>query len=319
MDQETISSAARSLLKQAEWSTEEVARRLELAFDADYWRSLAPFTSVEGAPREAELGHVDDEAVARECRRLARDGYFRLTGVFAPATMDRLHRTIAAVRSAGWPATFAFVYDDFWRLAGCRALEGFLTAALGADYRQNTVIWAHWVMGEAGHSGWHPHHDLLNQGEKFLSLWIAVSEATTDNGCMFLVRGSAMTPEIAQAIRAQQALPYGSYRRLLNNAVALPVKAGAIVGWRGDVIHWGGINTGGASPRVSLALELRSHDARPTAFESPLIDPRAAPPPLRLRLAAVAKALLEYQKFEPDMSRYRSLGEQIRQATSPPS
>jgi hypothetical protein len=138
-----------------------------------------------------------------------------------------------------------------------------------------------------------------------------------DNGCMSLVHPRAVTAEVAQAIQGHADLDRTAYRRLPQNVVALPVKAGSIIGWRGDVLHWGGVNTGGASPRVSFALEFRSRDSRATKFEAPLIDPRDGPPPFALRLFAISKALREYPKFEPSMERVRGLAKRLWEETKP--
>ena len=106
------------------------------------------------------------------------------------------------------------------------------------------------------------------------------------------------------------------FRAALQDVIALPAAAGAMIGWRGDILHWGGANAGGTEPRLSLALEFRSKGARTSTFESPLIDPRAAPPPFRLRLFAITKALREYTKFEPLLWRYLPLAERIFAETS---
>ena len=78
----------------------------------------------------------------------------------------------------------------------------------------------------------------------------------------------------------------------------------------------GGANAGGAEPRLSLALELRSRGVRPSKFERPLIDPRAPLTSFRLRLFAITKALREYTKVEPLLLRYLPLAERIFAETS---
>jgi hypothetical protein len=318
-----MAAAVQALLKKAELSAEEVTERLALLHDLDYWRQLAPFAAIEARANntdpQPEPVRIAADTAARETRRIAGDGYFRLEEVVEARRIDRMRRTVEAVRAARWPPVFAFLFDDFWSIAQSEALLGFVEASLGPRCLQNTVIWAHWVVGEAGHEGWSPHIDAPREGSRFLSVWIALSEATLGNGCMSLVHPRAVTPEITQAIEAHADLDRATYRRLLQNVVALPVKAGSIIGWRGDVLHWGGVNTGDASPRVSLALEFRSRDSKATKFETPLIDPRDGPPPFALRLFAISKALREYSKFEPLVGRFRGLAERLWEETNPAS
>jgi Phytanoyl-CoA dioxygenase (PhyH) len=315
-----MAAAVPALMKKAMLSPEEVAQRLALLCDQDYWRRLVPFATIEvkangSLPRETV--RITPDAAARETRRIAGDSYFCLHEVVEADRIGRMRRTIEVVRAAKWPPVFAFLFDDFWSIAQSEALLEFVEASVGPRCLQNTVIWAHWVVGEAGHEGWWPHIDAADEGDRFLSLWIALSDASVGNGCMSLVCPGALTPEIAQSIRAHADLDCEAYRRMLQNVVALPVKAGSIIGWRGDVLHWGGVNTGDPSPRISVALEFRSRDSAATKFEAPLIDPRHGPPPFALRLFAISKALREYPKFEPMMERFRDLAERLWEKTKP--
>lgn len=320
-----MAAAVRTLMKKAELSDEEVAQRLALLQDRDYWRRLAPSAAIEGDAYGATFGNgtspdpvrVPADARQRETKRIAQDGYFRMEGVVEMKRVARMRRTIEAVRAAKWPAVFAFLFDDFWSIAQSQSLLDFVDATLGPGCLRNTVVWAHWVEGEAGQSGWSPHTDDAALGGALLSVWIALSDATLDNGCMSLVRAGAVPRDTADAIDRHMDLNDGAVRRLLQNVVALPVKAGSIIGWRGDVLHWGGTNTGDSSPRISFALEFRRRDAKATKFEAPLIDPREGPPPFDLRLYAISKALREYPKFEPMIERYRGLADRLWERTKP--
>ncbi len=306
-----FASAIQALLKMSELSPEEMQRRFEEALDVDRWRRLVPFASIgEDPPDGAEPALISDEDAAAEKRRLDRDGYFRLHRVFDSARIARMRRTVEAVRADGWPVAFAFVFDDFWSIARTPRIASFLEGTVGEGYLQNTVVWAHWVSGERGVAGWSPHDDYRGSGDTFLSLWIPLSDASVDNGCMFLLPADA-SREISTAVDEQRDLPSSTFRRMLQDIIALPVPAGSMIGWRGDLLHWGGANAGGAEPRLSLALEFRARGARASRFESPLIDPRASLPAFELRLFAIVKALREYTKFEPLLARYLPLAERI--------
>ncbi|MBX9875534.1 MAG: phytanoyl-CoA dioxygenase family protein [Beijerinckiaceae bacterium] len=308
---EHLASAVDALLRRSELSREETQQRFEQALDVDRWRRLAPFASIgSGRWDDGEASSISDSAADREKRRLDEDGYFRLRQVFDSARIARMRRIVEAVRADGWPVAFAFVFDDFWTIARSPRIASFLGKALGEAYLQNTVVWAHWVPGERGVAGWSPHEDYRDVGDTFLSVWIPLSDATVENGCMFLLPG-ASSREISMATEERRDLPPTVFRRALQDVIALPASAGSMIGWRGDVLHWGGANTGGSEPRLSLALEFRARGAKASRFESPLIDPRAPLPPFRLRLFAIVKALREYTKFEPLLTRYLPLAERI--------
>lgn len=313
---EQLASAVQALLKRSALSSEETERRFVEAFDVDRWRRLAPFASIgEERPVAGELAQISDADVAREKRRLDEDGYFRLPQVFESDRILRMRRIVEAVRADGWPVAFAFVFDDFWTIARLPQVESFLASAVGEGYLQNTVVWAHWVSPEKGVAGWAPHDDYRTGRETFLSAWIPLSDATVENGCMFLLP-AGRSREIGEAVDADRDLPSRVFRNALQDVIALPVPAGSMIGWRGEVLHWGGANAGGNEPRLSLALEFRARGARTSTFESPLIDPRAPLPPFRLRLFAIVKALREYTKFEPVLMRYLPLAERIFAETS---
>lgn len=307
---------AEALLKQAELSPSQMAERFEAALDVDRWRRLAPFAAIEEPIGSGDHAQIAPQDAVREKNRLDEDGYFCLKQVFDRRRIDRMHDIVRAVRADGWPAAFAFVYDDFWSIARSPAISAFLEASLGAGFAQNTVVWAHWVPDAKGVAGWRPHDDYRGGDDTFLSLWISLSDATVENGCMFLVPASR-SREVTETTKAQDSLPNILFRKMLQDVVALPVPSGSLIGWRGDVLHWGGANSGSTVPRVSLALEFRSRDVKTTRFERPLIDPRAALPPFRTRLFAIVKALREYTNFEPLLLRHLPLAERIFEETSP--
>jgi hypothetical protein len=311
---EQLASAFQTLLKQSELSPEDTEKRFREALDIDRWRRLVPSASI-GGEGDAVPAHVSDADAAREKRRLDKDGYFRLPQVFDPAHIARMRRIVEAVRVDGWPVAFAFVFDEFWTIARSPEVASFIESAVGEVYLQNTVVWAHWVSGERGVAGWSAHDDYRSGGDAFLSAWIPLSDATVENGCMFLLP-AGFSRELSDAVDTDRPMPPRAVRAALQEVIALPVAAGGMIGWRGDLLHWGGANAGGTEPRLSLALEFRSQDAKASKFESPLIDPRAPLPPFRLRLFAIVKALREYTKFEPLLLRYLPLAERLFAETS---
>jgi hypothetical protein len=132
---------------------------------------------------------------------------------------------------------------------------------------------------------------------------------------MFVIPRNAVAHETAELMSSREALSYPSYQNLLHNVVPLPVPPGSFVGWYGDILHWGGTNHGGTIPRVSLAIEFRSNGAELSRQERPMLDPRGLLPSFTERLFAIAKAFKSYTQFEPMVSRFRRLAEQLAEET----
>lgn len=104
---------------------------------------------------------------------------------------------------------------------------------------------------------------------------------------------------------------------LLHGCRALPTEAGALLAWRPDLLHWGGVATGeGGSARLSISLEFAHEDDLPRAEDgAPL--PLHSPVPFRTRLHLIGRALLAYgtaQEREPDAARFVPLAELLLDA-----
>jgi hypothetical protein len=97
---------------------------------------------------------------------------------------------------------------------------------------------------------------------------------------------------------------------MLQGSRALPARAGSVLAWDFQVIHWSSLCNGAAEPRMSLAVELIGAAAQPADSERPLLD-LASLPPFEERLRAIAKGILSYQRFEPAALRYVGLARRI--------
>ena len=72
-----------------------------------------------------------------------------------------------------------------------------------------------------------------------VSAWIPLSDATVENGCMFLLPAGS-SREISDAIDTEMPLSPRVVRAALQDVIALPAAAGAMIGWRGNILHRGG-------------------------------------------------------------------------------
>lgn len=267
------------------------------------------------------LGDVDWEAVgglAASGRAAPCDATFdgadaakaRGCGVFARrGPGGRVEPLVAAVRrlaAAGWPPAFLLVFDDVWTLLdGCFAVAAEL---LGGDVvlESDVNCWALRAGAPrenyVGRGFSAPHRDLAydrchdaDGAPQSLSLWVPLTAATRDNGCMRVVaRGAA-------------------------DGTALVAGAGDVCCWEPSLLHWAGACEAGEVPRVSIGATFRRADAPASRFGGPsAADPsRAGPPPasraaardlpLATRLSYVAKALVAYAHWYPGFPGFDAL------------
>src|ERR1700751_3033092 len=155
------SDIAVQLLNQAKLTAEEASSRVEQALDLDYWKARGPHLSIEGAWREeaVEKAPAANFAIDGEARSVAGQGYFQFAPIYGDAVTARMRQGVEALRDAGWPPVFAFVYDQFWSLLRSPSMTRFLPAVLGPGYRQTAQIWLHYVSPHLGTAGWAPHFD----------------------------------------------------------------------------------------------------------------------------------------------------------------
>jgi hypothetical protein len=142
---------------------------------------------------------------------------------------------VETITRAGWPPVFAYVYDELWTLWQTVPVVQILRAALGDCYKWIPHGWCHYVRPVRGASGWPPHIDgnLPNR----ISIWIPLTDATLDNGCVYLVPKDMNDAGIGE----RRELRYASnlqMRQLLQRGMALPAPAGSLLGWEFRVLHW---------------------------------------------------------------------------------
>ncbi|WP_366656804.1 phytanoyl-CoA dioxygenase family protein [Fodinicurvata sp. EGI_FJ10296] len=247
---------------------------------------IAPWLNASGH-RGAEPLPVGAVEFSRDVSGpLWRDGYFALRPHFERTPIDRLARGVEALTRCSHPPVSIFMFDEAWDLV--RAVAPIARYLLGDTARLLPHLWA-WHVGPGGtRSGWPPHCDadgetVLDAGGMemlmSLSLWIPLTDATPENGCMTVLPSGA-------APGAGRPLP-----------ICLPAPAGSVLGWRQDVWHWGGTAREVASgPRLSLALEFQAGFVDPP-LATPLIDPDHPPAP-ELRRHLVESQIDKYRHME---------------------
>ena len=301
---------ARQLLKDARLPAPDVDERLRRACDTAYWRQLAPGLHVESDLRSLEHDAVSAAALAGAARALHDEGVFHLRGAVASRAIQRLNDAIDRVVAAGWPAVFAFAYDELWLCARTSSIGRLATDVLGDGAAQIPHVWTHIVPPAAGAAGWRPHVDGAI-GPRRLSCWLALTDATLDNGCMHVVPRHLAPPRFAE--RLDEGAPFDAtdLTSALQAVTAIPAAAGDVLGWTFDVVHWGGRARSGQRERRSLSFEYIAANETPYDDERPTLPLTDGLPPLAARLHAIAAGVLEYRKFEPLLTRFEDLATRV--------
>jgi len=249
-------------------------------------------------------------AVTAIAASMAEHGFFEAPRIVDAEDLALLNRAVDAVAGERWPPVFAWVYDELWMPARLPDVAAILAAQLGPGYRQIPHIWTHVVAPAVGASGWRPHFD--GEGARRMSLWIALTDATTRNGCMHLVPRPRLPAAFARDWKACPEIAIADAVEALHAVRSLPVPAGSMLGWSFDVLHWGETCTSVETPRRALSLEFIAGDQPPRSDEAPLVDVTGALPSLPQRLSMIATAVCAYEKFESGLARYRPVAERLR-------
>jgi hypothetical protein len=266
--------------------------------DVAFWRNHAPYLSIDDTS-------VFDREIAFESSQLSavsdvfnRDGYLCLPPQIDEAILAPLRQAMISLREAQIPPVYIYLYDQPWVVFG--ALKQLISHFLGDDFALLPNFWAWNIPATKGARGWPAHQDCQARtrfpdgvgGDVLLSLslWVPLSDATLDNGCM------AVLPRSNEAAYCQ---PMDNPDLIKpGDAISLPVKAGSVLGWAQDLYHWSNpVSEDALEPRISLSFEFQSHTFAPLA--EPLLD-IFKPPPFLDRLHLIASQFDKYSHMETE-------------------
>jgi len=298
-------------------TTPDPLSRLTEATDLAYWRGLDEqlhITNV-GAATPPPVDDAPDDLT----ERLAREGLARVPAAVDSEAVARARRAIDVVTAAGWPRVFAWLFDEVWVCARAPGVRAALASVLGEGYRQLPGVWVHQVEAEPGARGWGPHTDNHGRARSKggaparLTGWLALTDATIDNGCIYYVPNH-VTADLADRFESMERVQTGEGMRWLQHARAAEAAAGTLLLWRTDVFHWGSVATADAAgPRIAISIEAAHEDAPPRATEQPAFDP-ATLPSFAERLSVIGRGLLAYGKAkerEPFAHTFVPLGAEL--------
>jgi hypothetical protein len=305
--------AARELLETARLQGAELVTHLKNARSREYWKALAPSLSLCGDPTPALMSEtVAVDAIERAdlISHFGREGYLQTPPLFPAPVIDRMQAGVMKVIAADWPPAFAFVYDEFWLAPRVPLLTDLFSAFVGEGFRQTPYVWTHVVAGHRGAAGWPPHVD--NHGDVFrLTVWIPLTDATVESGCMTLIPKDRMPRSDEGQWHARPGLDMNEVLSLLHATRPLPVRAGAVLGWDARLMHWGSARQASGDPRISISMELVPATAPADVLDEALCVSGARLPTMEERLRIVARAISLYGARENGVWRYTGLADRL--------
>jgi hypothetical protein len=254
------------LLARVRLSDKELGSRYELAANPVYWRKLCPHVPLDSAQVLPDAPAVNHQLVESCINQLRTHGYFKTGPIIPESTLASMRGCVEAVRKAGWPPVFAFIYDPFWAVTRVPFVTEFLLADLGDEF--NIImsrVWCYYVPPSRGAGGWTPHADAYSNPANRLTVWIPLTDATLDNGCIYVVPKDFAyggTPPKRERLRADS-VSSDYALDLLHSCKALPAAAGSVLGWDPQTIHWGSKCHEPSDPRISIGCEFVSKGVVP--------------------------------------------------------
>src|SRR3569832_801405 len=281
-----------------------MAGSLEAITTQAYWRALAPSFHIADPGFLAPITADANAACATAAGDIAKDGYTQLRGIDLAADFEKMADVARTLTARNLEAVFCFVYDEFWRPYFW--LDALYRHLLG-PYTFLPDFWAWDIDPKRGGAGWSRHRDRGRQSLRAdgspisLTTWIAISEATPDNGCL------RMVPKHADPTYNTQNENDWLFEE--HNVRVLPAMPGDVIIWNQAVMHWGGKAEPSAShSRVSLSFETQRLDV--SSSEAPLIAPWQIVP-FEQRLKLIGQKLLHYRHMHAITPALEALAQEL--------
>jgi hypothetical protein len=275
-----------------------------------FWKDLCPQLTISDAKvpiKEEKVIHIDAREAERKRRKLISHGYTLVDEFFDPVLVRKIRQGVEQLNWLKLPPTFILLFDETWDLA--RASQKVFQQCAHPKNHFNFDLLAWFI--ETGKGGFSPHRDRQpedasktfhqDQQSKFITQWIALSDATTENSCLYVIPkpndpgyNDGDTEKEDPLLRA---LPD---KESYQNIRALPRKSGQSILFTHRIIHWGSKSDLDSQEPPRIAISFVSSDPE---FELPLVDPSlftaVKNPPFRTRLLLVcAQLLIYYQRMK---------------------
>ena len=295
-----------------------------LDVSAEYWRKVVPGLHVADAEFLAGATPLvlSAEMVDRCRTQLQADGFFTLPPDALPwaSSLQAMRIGVRRLIKRGWPASMLLIYDEAWAMA--HQISSLMAAVSGGCANSlDTLAWS--VTPCLGQSGFAPHRDRqpadvpgsfrADGTPKYCTCWVALSAATTDNSCLYLVprghdpgydEGDDHSPDAEDPLLRV----FRSSDAAVQSVRACPLKPGGVVIFTHRAMHWGSKGQDGcADARISI-----SYGFTDPGFEAPYFRSveQALPfPPVPLRAALASAQLINYhERFDFGLPLLRRFG-----------
>jgi hypothetical protein len=280
--------------------------------DPATWFRLCPALSIDivRISKEIIAAHTvtSPEEEERQRKKLVNEGYALVDNDMEdPKIIQRLHHGIVKLEEQNLPATLILLFDAAWELAGRSRRQMQNSTHSKNSFNFDLLAW----YVKPGTGGFSPHRDrqpsnaktsFHSDGQaKFVTQWIALSEATPENSCLHVIP-KPQDPGYLEGDAEEEdplrlALPT---KQSFQTIRALPRKPGQSILFTHRIIHWGSQSDADSKhpPRVAISFVCSDPE-----YEAPLVNPDyftdTKTPPFSIRLLLVcAQLLIYYQRFE---------------------
>jgi hypothetical protein len=269
--------------------------------DIQFWKELCPNLTITEVDRWATPPEIAIED-ARD--KIVNDGYFHIPFDSWDLPFDEMTRCIQKLKSLDMQPVWCFIYDEFWLLTV--KIDAHIKSILGENYHRLPEIWAWHIDPSKEERGWKIHREggyysVFDDGlPKTLTIWIPLTDATSENGCMCVVP-IANDPNFYSTDESY----YANWQEDFydDSKKILEAKSGDVLGWHPQILHWGKKSTNkNANPRISMSTEFVSNrilELNDTACfydkeEYPWLDPFYIPD-LTKKTELINKLVSRYQ------------------------
>lgn len=269
----------------------------------EYWLSLNPELTISEypfLPKPLEL-NMQSASSLRYVEQMRKEGHYILDSVLPTDVLEKMSNAVIKLKELGYPPAFVYVYDEFWHIF--KSLAAIAEPVLGKNYRLATNMWVWCVEPGSENAGFAPHRDvpggpnLHTDGlPRVSTVWIALKDVDTLNSCIYVLPTNA-DPNLPDRFD-KVSIPFDK----LQDVRALPAKAGSVLSWNANAIHWGSKSSEWTDhPRISMAAYLIREDARD--FTSISLHDRNKIT-LDFRLGIIGVVMSYFEKSDIDKNSY---------------
>jgi len=277
-------------------------------YSCAYWQRICPMMHIENEAfvhSQRPPAELSAARLATLQAQLVCDGFFTLEPAELqwPLALSSLTTAVAAVKARGWPATMALVYDEAWAVV--HYLSSLMAAVSGNSTNcLDVLLWS--VDASSGQAGFAPHRDRqpgdvpgsfrADGTPKYHTAWIALSDATVHNSCLYVIPAKHDPGYLRGDSQADDPLHTALKSDSAVQAIrAVPLDAGGALIFSHRLMHWGSRGSAScAEPRVSLSFGCSGSGFEPAYLRCPSFH--LPFPKLAIRLALAAAQLINYHE-----------------------